>query len=96
MTSQHPLLPDEPSPARPPRTLVVTLTSSDDASFVDLNAFAGDIADDIGRHEGAGWRLVSSSVVTLRQSGTAGNVLFQSGGQYATMLGALIVYQRPD
>ena len=95
MTADHPLLPDEPGAAKPPRTLVVTLTSGDNARFVDIAEFGRMIADNIARHEATGWRLVSSSVVALRQQGTTANVLFQSGGQFATMLGAVIVYQQP-
>ena len=28
--------------------------------------------------------------------GTTGNIMFQSGGQYATELGAIVVYSRPS
>jgi hypothetical protein len=76
------------------RTLVVTLSSPDKSKSVDLDAFGAWIAEEIGRREGEGWHLVSTSVVNLRQGGTAANVVFQSGGQYATHLGAVIVYQR--
>lgn len=78
------------------RTLVLTLKSADRAKAVDLDQFGRGIAEAIARREGEGWRLVSSSVLTLRQLGTTGNVLLQSGGQFATQLGAVIVFQRDD
>ncbi|MFN8138127.1 MAG: hypothetical protein U0R79_11280 [Propionicimonas sp.] len=78
----------------PQRTLVVSFASDDTGEMVDLDAFARQVGDSIVQRTADGWRLISSSVVTLRQVGTMGNMMFQSGGQYATQLGAVIVFQR--
>jgi hypothetical protein len=78
------------------RTLVVSLKSADRSKMVDLDQFGRDVLEVIARKEGEGWRLVSSNVLTLRQTGTVGNVLLQSGGQFATQLGAVIVFQSED
>ncbi len=36
------------------------------------------------------------STFPIRQLGTPGNVFFQSGGQFATQLAAIVVYAKAD
>jgi hypothetical protein len=77
-----------------PNQRFVTYTSSDSGGEVDTDGFVERIAADADRRKLDGWRLLSSSIFPSRQTGTAGNVLFQSGGQRATMLTAVVVYVR--
>ena len=72
--------------------LIVVFVNQDTAQMVDPSAFAQALADDAKARRPNGWRLVSVSSLPMRQTGTAGNVLFQSGGQYATQEGLLAVY----
>jgi hypothetical protein len=77
-----------------PNQRFVTYYSQDSGGEVDADAFVAGLATDADRRKLDGWRLLSSSVFALRQTGTAGNILFQSGGQMATMLTAVVVYVR--
>ncbi len=77
-----------------PNQRFVTYNSIDTGYDVDTDAFVATIAADADQRKLNGWRLLSSSVFPSRQTGTAGNVLFQSGGQRATMLTAVVVYVR--
>ena len=77
-----------------PNQRFVTYYSQDSGGEVDTEGFVAGIAADADQRKLNGWRLLSSSVFPLRQTGTAGNVLFQSGGQMATMLTAVVVYVR--
>jgi len=52
------------------------------------------VAADAAALWAAGWRIVATSIAPLRQTGTAGNILFQSGGQYATQAAAIVTYAR--
>jgi hypothetical protein len=72
--------------------LIVVFVNQDTAQMVDPSAFAQALADDAKARRPNGWRLVSVTSLPMRQTGTAGNVLFQSGGQYATQEGLLAVY----
>lgn len=72
--------------------LIVVFVNQDTSQMVDPTAFAQALADDAKARRPNGWRLVSVSSLPMRQTGTAGNVLFQSGGQYATQEGLLAVY----
>ena len=72
--------------------LLVLFVNQDTAQMVNPAAFAQALADDAKARRPKGWRLVSVSSLPMRQTGTAGNVLFQSGGQYATQEGLLAVY----
>ncbi len=77
-----------------PNQRFVTYYSSDTGGQVDTEAFVAGIAADADQRKLNGWRLLSTSIFPLRQVGTAGNVLLQSGGQMATMLAAVVVYVR--
>ncbi len=74
--------------------LVVIFVNEDDASAVDPEALATELAEDAARRRTAGWRLSSIASMPTRQMGTAGNILFQSGGQYATQVALIAVYSR--
>jgi hypothetical protein len=77
-----------------PGQVLVVYTSGDTGGEVSAPAFARDIAADAARRAAGGWRIVSESCFPVRQTGTAGNVFFQSGGQFATQLSAIVVYAR--
>ena len=72
--------------------LLVLFVNQDTAQMVNPAALAQALADDAKARRPNGWRLVSVSSLPMRQTGTAGNVLFQSGCQYATQEGLLAVY----
>lgn len=73
----------------------VTYASGDSGDGVDTASFVGrTVARDAAARAQDGWDIVSTSVFAVRQTGTAGNMLFQSGGQYATQLNAVVVYRR--
>jgi len=72
--------------------LLVLFVNQDTAEMVDPSAFLQALSDDAAARRREGWRLVSVSEFPLRQMGTAGNVFFQSGGQFATMVGLLAIY----
>jgi hypothetical protein len=71
---------------------MVTYLSEDDGSPVNLDAFAARVSAAAETEAARGWQIVSFNVFPIRQTGTAGNVFFQSGGQYATQLAAVVVY----
>ena len=71
---------------------LISYYSDDSGGQVDLELFAARLAKAAETEAARGWHVVSSSVFPLRQTGTAGNVFFQSGGQYATQLAAVVVY----
>ena len=72
--------------------LIVVFVNQDSAQMLDPSGFAQALADDATARRLQGWRLVAVSSLPMRQMGTAGNVLFQSGGQYATQAGMIAVY----
>jgi len=74
--------------------LIVLLVNSDLGYLIDPSAFAQALADDAAARRPTGWKLISVSSMPMRQAGTAGNVLFQSGGQFATQASVLAIYSR--
>jgi hypothetical protein len=76
------------------RQLIVAYLSDDDGDAVDLGALLAFIADDAAALDADGWQIVSTNSLPIRQTGTAGNILFQSGGQYATQVAMGVVYGR--
>ncbi|HEY5519748.1 MAG TPA: hypothetical protein VIK08_03745 [Candidatus Limnocylindrales bacterium] len=72
--------------------LIVVFVNQDTSQMVDPSAFAQALADDATARRPNGWRLVSIGSVPMRQAGTAGNVLFQSGGQFETQAGLIALY----
>ena len=78
-----------------PGQCVVSYLSIDTGSDVPWRDFARDIAADAARRRR---RRLADRVRPARspsaRSGTAGNVLFQSGGQLATQLATIVVYAR--
>ncbi len=73
---------------------LATYYSDDTATEVDADAFTAAVAIRIGEEAEAGWRPVSTSVFPSRQIGSAGNVLFQTGGAVSTLLVAVVRYER--
>ena len=73
---------------------VIAYVSGDDGSPVDFDELLRAFATEAARLESDGWRVVSTSVLPMRQTGTAGNVFFQSGGQYATKAALAVVFAR--
>ncbi len=78
-----------------PGQLIVTYWTNDTGAQVEPEGMASGMAADAARRAADGWRIVSQSTFALRQMGTAGNILLQSGGQFATQLAAIVVYARP-
>ena len=64
--------------------LIVAFVNRDDSAQIDVQALLAEVGRDAAERERDGLRLVSVGGLPMRQTGTAGNVLFQSGGQYAT------------
>ena len=74
--------------------LIVAFVNRDDASQIDVTVLLAEVGRDAAERERQGLRLVSVGGLPMRQMGTAGNVLFQSGGQYATQVAIVAVYAR--
>ena len=74
--------------------LIVAYVNRDEGSAIDVEAVLTFIAEDAARREADGWRLVSLGGMPMRQMGTAGNIMFQSGGQYATQAAVVAIYAR--
>lgn len=72
--------------------LLVLFVNVDTAEMVDPSAFLQALADDAAARRAKGWRLASVSAMPMRQTGTLGNVFWQTGGQYATQVGLLAIY----
>jgi hypothetical protein len=72
----------------------VVFVSDDYGSAIDPNELFEVAAADAAAEAAQGWRIVSTAVMPMRQMGTAGNIFFQSGGQYATRAALAIVYAR--
>ena len=76
--------------------LIVAFVNQDDSSKIDVDQFLKAVAEDAATKELEGWRLVSIGGLPMRQMGTAGNIMFQSGGQYATQAAVVVIYARDD
>ena len=74
--------------------LIVAFVNRDEGEALDVEATLTYVAEDAAAREKAGWRLASLGGLPMRQMGTAGNVLFQSGGQFATQVAVVAVYTR--
>ena len=74
--------------------LMVAFVNRDEHAQVDIQALLTEVGEDAAARRRDGWRLVSVGGLPMRQMGTAGNVLFQSGGQYATQVAVVAVYRR--
>jgi hypothetical protein len=81
---QYPVGPDQ---------LIVLYVVEDAGGPVDPAALYGFVAQDANAPAADGWRIASTDTVPMRQVGTAGNVLFQSG-QYTTQMAIAVVYSR--
>jgi len=73
---------------------LVVYVSSDDGGPVDFDEIMLAFSEEAARLERDGWQIVSTSVLPMRQTGTAGNMFFQSGGQFATKAGFAVVFGR--
>lgn len=74
--------------------LIVMFVNDDTGGNLEVGAFGSAVAEDAAKRLEDGWRLMSVGSISMRQSGTAGNVLFQSGGQYATQAAVIATYQQ--
>jgi hypothetical protein len=74
--------------------LIVLYVNRDTGGAVEVGEMMGEVGKDAARLRSDGWRLVSVGSLPMRESGTAGNVLFQSGGGYVTQLTVAAVYAR--
>ncbi len=74
--------------------LIAAFINRDSGGQVDVEALMTYAAGDAVRRAPQGWRLWSLGALPIRQLGTAGNVLFQSGGGYETQVALVAVYGR--
>jgi hypothetical protein len=74
--------------------LIVVYANEDTASQIEPVNMTNELALDAARLLEQGWRLLSVASIPMRQTGTAGNVLFQSGGQYVTQVALIATYSR--
>jgi hypothetical protein len=74
--------------------VVVLYLADDTGSAIDPGVLYAAVADDAAARSSAGWRIVSTDSVPIRQMGTAGNILFQSGGQFTSQAAVAVVYRR--
>jgi hypothetical protein len=77
--------------AGPGQVVVVYETDDTGAEVSAVELFHG-IARDAAARAAHGWWIVTMASMPLRQTGTAGNVLFQSGGQFTTLAAVCVVY----
>jgi hypothetical protein len=73
---------------------IVLYVNDDQGSMIDAVGFTNELAKDADLRRADGWRLQSVASLPLRQAGTAGNVLFQSGGQFITQVALIALYVR--
>jgi hypothetical protein len=74
--------------------MIVLYVNQDNAEQIDPGRVAHQLALDAARLRAEGWELGSVSSMPLRQMGTAGNIMFQSGGQFATQVTLIALYKR--
>ena len=74
--------------------LMVAFVNRDEGAPIDVEALLEFVASDAAAREQDGWRLVSLGGLPMRQMGTAGNIMFQSGGQFATQAAVVAIYAR--
>lgn len=74
--------------------LIVAFVNRDEGEALDVEATLTCVAEHAAARERTGWQLASLGGLPMRQMGTAGNVLFQSGGQFATQVAVVAVYTR--
>lgn len=76
--------------------IVVLYVIDDTARPIDPGVLYAAVADDAAARWASGWRIVSTDSVPIRQMGTAGNILFQSGGQFTSQAAVAVVYARVE
>lgn len=74
--------------------VIVVYVTDDTGEMIDSDGIWRQIAADSCERAAQGLRIVSTTGLPLRQMGTAGNVFFQSGGQFATLATITVVYAR--
>jgi hypothetical protein len=77
-----------------PNQKIVVLVSDDRGYALDPDVLFEVAAADAAAEAEHGWQILSTSVMPMRQMGTAGNIFFQSGGQFATRAALAIVNGR--
>ena len=85
-------IPHEDFPAGERQVLVVYRFADDSQAFEPR--FWASIAADAAAREADGWSIASVSPVTTRHAGTAGNLLLDTGGEYATRGLVVVTYMR--
>lgn len=73
---------------------IVVYVTDDTGGGLDPAGIFEVIGADATALDADGWRIVSTTAMPLRQMGTAGNIFFQSGGQFATQAAIAVVYAR--
>jgi hypothetical protein len=78
-----------------PDQTIVLLVTEDYGGPLDPGEIFQAVADEARDRATSGWRIVSISTMPVRQMGTAGNIFFQSGGQFASKAAVAVVFGRP-
>lgn len=76
--------------------LLVLYLAENTGMPIDPASLYGRVADDAAIRSSNGWRIASTDTMPLWQMGTTGNILFQSGGGFATQAAIAVVYARRD
>jgi hypothetical protein len=74
--------------------LIVMYANQDVSEQIDPEQLMDALARDAVAREQSGWLLLSVGSIPMRQAGTVGNVMFESGGQYTTQVAVTAVYAR--
>jgi hypothetical protein len=74
--------------------LIVLYVNEDKSAAIDPAGLINEVGRDAARLQADGWKLASLGGLPMRQMGTAGNIMFQSGGQYATQVAVVALYTR--
>jgi hypothetical protein len=77
-----------------PDQVIVLFVTEDYGEPLDPGEIFQAVADEARNRSTAGWRIVSVSTMPVRQMGTAGNIFFQSGGQFASKAAVAVVFGR--
>ncbi len=77
-----------------PDQLLVLYSTEDTGDVINILDVWKAVASDAAKRAAEGWHIATMTVTPLRQTGTAGNVLFQTGGQYATQIAVTVAYIR--
>ncbi|HEY7522656.1 MAG TPA: hypothetical protein VH720_03250 [Candidatus Limnocylindrales bacterium] len=77
-----------------PNQKYVVFVSDDRGYGLDPGDLFESAAADAAAEAEHGWHIGAATLMPMRQMGTAGNIFFQSGGQFMTQAALAVVYVR--